>query len=530
MGKRDLPKETGEQQTETSPATEILESEGLSMGKEVKIGLGVILALLLLFGGVLYYRLKGPPSDAVAKEEPAASASQKTEASSSAKKTASTPAATSPTVTATGGSDAGRAKLSVSDMAQWSGTPASSKTKAAESVSNTRSASSLPSYMPSRTGVAGSSLAADPFHRPPAPTGGRTTSIPSTTPAPSPAGMAYADTEVSTSPTAQEPAGSVEIDSSSPNPLRGQSTASWGGTQGSTTTRGSSRGFGSTGSSSSTQITPISPSEQNAAMPPAPTAGYESSYDTTSRSGYRSAQESPAYGSRFSSASARTMGSDTGTSRWAHNSRGDSSAYGDSSSYDRSSYGDRFASTRSSAGSSSLLGTGSSSASVAPQAVSNEGKYRIQPGDNYWAISQQIYGDGAYFRALAEYNRKKFPDADRLSAGEEIATPSLAELKKAYPDKCPKDEHREANNRQMSMASTPARLGGRVYVVQEGDTLFDIAKYELGKAARWSEIYELNREAIGKDFDHLSPGMQLSLPSDRPAGKVTQRSEDRFQR
>lgn len=106
----------------------------------------------------------------------------------------------------------------------------------------------------------------------------------------------------------------------------------------------------------------------------------------------------------------------------------------------------------------------------------------------------------------------------------------MAALEKDYPGLCPKAAHREANQRHLSMASTSTRLGGRIYVVQDGDTLFDIAKYELGKAARWSEIYELNREAIGRDFDHLSPGMRLTLPSDRPAGKVTQRPDDHFQR
>lgn len=39
MGRRDLPREAVGEQTEISPATEILEGEGLSMGKEVKIGL-----------------------------------------------------------------------------------------------------------------------------------------------------------------------------------------------------------------------------------------------------------------------------------------------------------------------------------------------------------------------------------------------------------------------------------------------------------------------------------------------------------
>ncbi len=77
------------------------------------------------------------------------------------------------------------------------------------------------------------------------------------------------------------------------------------------------------------------------------------------------------------------------------------------------------------------------------------------------------------------------------------------------------------------MASTHSPYaGGRTYEVQEGDTLFDIARNELGKASRWAEIYDLNRDALGKDFDYLTPGMQLVLPTkDMPmsADKTTRR-------
>ena len=54
--------------------------------------------------------------------------------------------------------------------------------------------------------------------------------------------------------------------------------------------------------------------------------------------------------------------------------------------------------------------------------------------------------------------------------------------------------------------------GGRTYTVAEGDTLFNIARYELGKASRWAEIYELNRDVLGKDFNYLIPGTQLAMP------------------
>ena len=163
------------------------------------------------------------------------------------------------------------------------------------------------------------------------------------------------------------------------------------------------------------------------------------------------------------------------------------------------------------------------------------GKYTIQPNDNYYSISKKRYDTGSYFKALAQHNRAAFPDANRLGVGKEIETPDESELVRLYPDLCPKPEHREASKHRALAAGTASRsAGATVYVVQEGDTLFDIARYELGKASRWAEIYQLNRDRLGKDFDYLTPGLELVMPpesvqSDQPVGTMTQRSGARRQ-
>ena len=54
-------------------------------------------------------------------------------------------------------------------------------------------------------------------------------------------------------------------------------------------------------------------------------------------------------------------------------------------------------------------------------------------------------------------------------------------------------------------------------MVVEGDTLSDIAKFELGKLSRWGEIYELNRNILGDNYDYLVPGTVLTLPAGEPA-------------
>jgi nucleoid-associated protein YgaU len=103
----------------------------------------------------------------------------------------------------------------------------------------------------------------------------------------------------------------------------------------------------------------------------------------------------------------------------------------------------------------------------------------------------------------------------------------VEELAGNYPELCPKASHRKAAaGRAMSVSTTGQRTGQRLYVVESGDTLMDIARRQLGKASRWGELYELNRERLGEDHDYLTPGMELLLPEPGAAGRgesLTQR-------
>ena len=50
-----------------------------------------------------------------------------------------------------------------------------------------------------------------------------------------------------------------------------------------------------------------------------------------------------------------------------------------------------------------------------------------------------------------------------------------------------------------------------VYKVKPGDSLWKIAKMELGNGNRWREIYEKNRDRIGPDPNKISTGLELVL-------------------
>lgn len=140
-----------------------------------------------------------------------------------------------------------------------------------------------------------------------------------------------------------------------------------------------------------------------------------------------------------------------------------------------------------------------------------QSQYTVGPNENFWSISKRLYGSGAYFKALYEHNRRNYPSPNQLQPGDVISAPSAQVLQQTYPRLCPKPAAAGASS---SFRPASARVGNgeRLYTVSEGDSLFNIAKYELGQASRWAEIYELNREQLGADYNRLKPGTQLVLP------------------
>lgn len=73
----------------------------------------------------------------------------------------------------------------------------------------------------------------------------------------------------------------------------------------------------------------------------------------------------------------------------------------------------------------------------------------------------------------------------------------------------------KANNRYVTPAQTQQNAKSAPsygsYTVKEGDTLWDIARTQLGDANRWREIYNLNTDTIS-DPDLIYPGQKLKIP------------------
>ena len=143
-------------------------------------------------------------------------------------------------------------------------------------------------------------------------------------------------------------------------------------------------------------------------------------------------------------------------------------------------------------------------------------EFVVHAHDDFWKISQRLFGTGGYAQAIERHNSSRLASDGVLQAGDVLLVPSAAELRRLYPELCPQlggvaageDDSDDAGGRPR------ARVIRRTHVVEEGDTLFDIARLELGRADRWVEIYQRNQAAIGENIDYLPPGLELTLPNE----------------
>ena len=132
-------------------------------------------------------------------------------------------------------------------------------------------------------------------------------------------------------------------------------------------------------------------------------------------------------------------------------------------------------------------------------------------GDSFFTIAQQVYGDAKWFSLLYEFNRARVGDSVELKPGTRIATPPLESLREAV-------ENRKAT-RPVDTLDKPFALtvpGNRVYQSTGKESLFDIARDQLGNASRFDEIIRLNRQRLPQGANQttiLNPKTPIELPA-----------------
>lgn len=138
--------------------------------------------------------------------------------------------------------------------------------------------------------------------------------------------------------------------------------------------------------------------------------------------------------------------------------------------------------------------------------------YRWQQGDGWVKLAERLYGNGAKFSLLKNANEGR----DDIQPGEQILVPifdveSMAQAPAAAPAEQPAAKPATAGDKKSSKKAALVSTGGKVHEVKKGESLWKIAKSELGDGNRWKEIYELNKDQM-KSPEAVRLGMKLKLP------------------
>jgi len=127
--------------------------------------------------------------------------------------------------------------------------------------------------------------------------------------------------------------------------------------------------------------------------------------------------------------------------------------------------------------------------------------YAVRRGDSLWKIAREQLGDPMRFHEIVALN----PDALRGRA--DFIDPGLV---LRLPNDAPAIEETDEKSRP-----------DETYVVEPGDTLWEIADENLGAGERYPEIFEASHGTVQADGQRLTdpdlirPGWQLTIPGNR---------------
>lgn len=144
--------------------------------------------------------------------------------------------------------------------------------------------------------------------------------------------------------------------------------------------------------------------------------------------------------------------------------------------------------------------------------------YTWKAGDTFPGLAQRFYGDPSRLATLKRLNEGRTD----VQPGERVLVPvfdldavqgSVASA--SAPTKTPTGTATPAvaskSDSGHAVPATSAAKGARTHVVADGESLWKIAKQELGSGSRWNEIYEANRDVLPTP-ESVHTGQKLRIP------------------
>ncbi len=144
--------------------------------------------------------------------------------------------------------------------------------------------------------------------------------------------------------------------------------------------------------------------------------------------------------------------------------------------------------------------------------------YTWKSGDTFSGLAQRFYGDPSRLATLKRLNEGRTD----VQPGERVLVPvfdldaaqGTTSAAPATPTKTPTGTATPAVTAKGDAGhAVPASTtkGARTHVVADGESLWKIAKQELGSGSRWNEIYEANRDVLPTP-EAVHTGQKLRIP------------------
>jgi nucleoid-associated protein YgaU len=143
--------------------------------------------------------------------------------------------------------------------------------------------------------------------------------------------------------------------------------------------------------------------------------------------------------------------------------------------------------------------------------------YTWKAGDTFPGLAQRFYGDPSRLAILKRMNEGRTD----VQPGERVLVPvyDLDAVPAAAPAPAPApavaSPKAKADAPKSAETSAPAASsstsGPRYHVVKDGESLWKIAKQELGSGSRWNDIYNANRDVLSSP-EALHTGQKLRVP------------------
>ncbi len=137
---------------------------------------------------------------------------------------------------------------------------------------------------------------------------------------------------------------------------------------------------------------------------------------------------------------------------------------------------------------------------IAPPAVTDSKSHTVASGEYLGDIAMKYYGSAKAWKKIQDANPGV--DAKNLKVGQKLVIPA-------------------AESKAMADTGTGTPIipasGERTYTIKSGDSLYVIAKRELGSASRWKELEKLNNVSSSD----LRVGQVIKLPAAAATGGTT---------